>query len=94
MFRGISNRGTVSDERLSDRGVDRVVRRAAKRAGLQEMDFSAHSLRAGFVTQAAKDRKPIDLISQQTGHRSLPSLMAYVRRGVELAEDSPTAGLL
>ena len=80
--------------RVSDRCCDRVVKRAAKLAGLEEMRFSSHSLRAGFVTQAAQNGKAIPTIQQQTGHKSLNTLMGYVRRAVELGDENPTAGLL
>jgi len=53
--------------------------KATARAGLDPTPYSAHSLRAGFVTYAhlrgASDRA----ISHQTRHRSLATLGTYVR---------------
>jgi hypothetical protein len=34
------------------------------------------------------------VIAKQTGQWNLTTLMGYIRRAVELNEDSPTAGLL
>jgi site-specific recombinase XerD len=57
------------------------VQRAVARAGIDPTSYSAHSLRAGFVTYApthlrgASDRA----IAHQTRHRSLATLGSYVR---------------
>jgi len=55
------------------------VQGAIKRAGIDPLPYSAHSLRAGFVTYAhlrgASDRA----IAHQTRHRSLATLGQYVR---------------
>ncbi len=64
-----SARGAVND----------LVKRAVARAGLDSDAYSAHSLRAGFVTYAhlrgASDRA----IAHQTRHRSLATVGTYVR---------------
>jgi integrase len=56
-----------------------VVQKAVTRAGMDAGPYSAHSLRAGFVTHAhlrgASDRA----IAHQTRHRSLATLGTYVR---------------
>lgn len=82
------------DTRLSGQGVNRIVKRYAEAAGLAEMGFSSHSMRAGFVTSAAKAGKSLDAIQSQTGHQSLNTLLGYIRRAVELGDENPTAGLL
>jgi integrase len=48
--------------------------------------YSGHSLRAGFVTQAVKNKVPPDLIMKQTGHRSYDVMMGYARRSVNYQE--------
>ncbi|MEM8608349.1 MAG: site-specific integrase [Myxococcota bacterium] len=84
----------LRDTRLSGQGVNRIVKRAAEAAGLAEMGFTSHSMRAGFVTSAAKAGKSLDAIQSQTGHQSLSTLLGYIRRAVELGDDNPTTGLL
>jgi integrase len=42
--------GEVSAERLAPRGVANIVKSYARRLGLNVSDFSAHSLRSGFLT--------------------------------------------
>ncbi|MEM8608417.1 MAG: site-specific integrase [Myxococcota bacterium] len=84
----------LRDTRLSGQGVNRIVKRYAEAAGLAEMGFSSHSMRAGFVTSAAKAGKSLDAIQSQTGHQSLSTLLGYIRRAVELGDENPTVGLL
>ncbi len=59
--------------------INTLVQKAVARAGLDPSPYSAHSLRAGFVTYAhlrgASDRA----IAHQTRHRSLATLGTYVR---------------
>lgn len=90
-FRPTSGRHVTSG-RLSDRAVARVVKGAAKAAGLDPTDYSGHSLRRGFATQAARAGKAERSIMRQTGHRSL----AMVRRYIEDADrwtDNAAAGI-
>lgn len=41
----------------------------------------AHSLRSGFITSAARAGVAERDIQNQSGHRSLPVLRGYIRRG-------------
>jgi integrase len=59
-----------------------------RRMRLKEMDtrgFSAHSLRAGFVTSAARAGVPTWAIQRHTGHRSEQMVHRYIR-GIGLFE--------
>ena len=64
---------------MNPSSVNVLVQQAAARANLDPAAYSAHSLRAGFVTYAhlrgASDRA----IAHQTRHRSLATLGQYVR---------------
>jgi integrase len=68
VFRKISRGNRVLDHALHPESINDLVQAAIGRAGLQGGPFSAHSLRAGFVTFA-----------HQTRHRSLATFGAYVR---------------
>ncbi len=81
LFRGITRHSHMSDARLGDRGVSIVVKRAVKRIGLDPDRFGAHSLRAGFVTQAAAGGATEHSIMLQTGHTSTKVLRGYIRNG-------------
>lgn len=55
LFRRISNDGkTVTGDPMSDRADARVVQRHVAAAGLDPALFGGHSLRAGFLTAAAR----------------------------------------
>ena len=54
IFRPIRRGGHVQSARLTDRTVANIVKQNAERAGLDPALFSGHSLRAWFLTSAAK----------------------------------------
>jgi site-specific recombinase XerD len=70
--------------------INNLVQQAVARAGIDPLPYSAHSLRAGFVTYAhlrgASDRA----IAHQTRHRSLATLGGYVRIHEAWADNAAT----
>lgn len=80
MFRPIGKGGRVIDARLTDRSVATIVKAHAKAAGLDEAQFSGHSLRAGFVTTALDDGADLFKVMDVTRHRSVKTLKIYDRR--------------
>lgn len=81
LFRAITKTGRVTENRLSDRDVARIVKRLAEQAGHDPAAFAGHSLRAGFATTAARAGVPEAEIMRQTRHRSVAVMRGYVRRG-------------
>lgn len=77
IFRRVRRGGHVG-EALSDAAVRRIVRQRCEAAGL-EGDFSAHSLRSGFVTEAAARQVPLAETMAMTGHTSVATLVRYFR---------------
>ena len=79
LLRPVGKSNTALPRRLNPESVNTLVQQAVARAGLDPARYSAHSLRAGFVTYAhlrgASDRA----IAHQTRHRSLATLGGYVR---------------
>lgn len=61
LFRAVTRWGKPAQrDSLTDQVINRIVRDAARRAGLANWErYSAHSLRAGFATQAAADGIPL-----------------------------------
>lgn len=80
VFRPITRHGKLQPGRLSDHAVALVVKRYAERAGLAVTSFSGHSLRAGFVTSAARAGAPERQIMRTTGHKSIEMVLKYVRQ--------------
>lgn len=89
LFREVDRHGHVGASALSGRSVARIIKRAAAAAGLDETEFSGHSLRAGFVTQALADQVDKFRIMDITGHKRVDTLRIYDRRDDGFAD---TAG--
>jgi len=88
LFRGVDRHGLVARTRLSDRGVARIVQRAAGRAGLDPALYAGHSLRAGLATAAAAGGASERAIMAQTGHRSVTMVRRYIRSGSLFTENA------
>jgi integrase len=93
IFRPISRSGIVSAGRLGDRMVARIIQQLARAIGLDGSEYGGHSLRAGFVTTAARKGKGLDAIMRHTGHRSVATVLRYIRHAT-LFEENATEGLL
>jgi site-specific recombinase XerD len=87
LFRRIDRWGNVAAERLSGEAVWRVVKCAAGACGLDPREFGGHSLRAGLVTQAARNGVEERVIMRQSGHKSVAMVRRYIREG-ELFRDN------
>lgn len=92
LFRAVDRWGNVSTSPLSTDGIHRIIRRACRRAGLEASLYSGHSLRAGFITQAARAGKPERVIMRHSGHRDLKTLRQYIREG-GLFQENAASGL-
>ena len=79
VFRKVSKGNRALDRPLNPASVNDLVQAAAARAELAGGPYSAHSLRAGFVTYAHLRGATDRAIAHQTRHRSLATLGAYVR---------------
>jgi hypothetical protein len=80
-------RGRLTANRLDSSDVARVLRRRAAAAGVVG-DFAGHSLRRGFITNAAKKKIPIESIKRVTGQRSSGIVLDYVAAAT-LDDDPP-----
>lgn len=80
IFRSVGKGGDIRGA-LSGNDVRRIVKKRAKLAGYDENQFSAHSLRRGFVTEGAKQGKPIGDIMKMTSHKSVSTAMKYYEAG-------------
>jgi integrase len=80
VFRPINRAGRISDEALSADAVSVIVKRRLKETGCDPSDYSGHSLRAGFVTEAVNAGIPTWKIRRQTEHSSDAMLDRYIRQ--------------
>lgn len=91
LFRGITHDGRLTDG-LSGRTINRIVKGYISRLGLDPGEYGAHSLRAGFITEAGRRGAFLGDAMALSGHRSMAIAQAYYREGELL--DNPTAHLL
>jgi integrase len=78
----------ASTDRLSSQSVTFIVKAAVREIGINPVHYSAHSLRRGFATHAARLGIPERLIGRQTRHRSMSVLRRYIDDG-ELTTNNP-----
>jgi len=88
VFRSIDRHGKIRAGRLAPADVARIVKKLARRAGLDPAKYAGHSLRAGHATSAAIAGASERSIMNQTGHRSVQMVRRYIRDGSLFRENS------
>lgn len=88
LFRRVNRYDQVQVQRLTAQSVALIIKQRAAAAGLDPGLFSGHSLRAGFVTNAAGTGASTVSIREQTGHQSDAMLQRYIRNA-ERFKDNP-----
>lgn len=79
VFRKLTPQGRITARPMSDRGVALVVKARAAAAGYDPDHVSGHSLRAGFLTEAARQGATVFKMKEVSRHKSLEVLSDYVR---------------
>ena len=74
---------------LSPASVRDIVKQRCALACI-EGDFSAHSLRSGFVTEAGRQNVALADTMAMTGHRSIATVLGYSRAGSSLSNQAAT----
>jgi len=93
VFRRMAKGGKICDNGLTPHSIGTIVKRYAKKAGLDPADYSGHSLRAGFLTSAAENGAGLFAMMNISRHRSVETVRTYVRRSEEF-KDHAGEGLL
>lgn len=88
LFRMVDRWGNVRSGALSGQSVYEIVRERMASIGEDPAEYGAHSLRAGFCTQAYLDGIGEHEAAAQTGHAKLDTLREYQRVNVVM-EDHP-----
>ena len=78
IFRRFYRGESIGEEAMTAQYVSTVLKRHAENAGLDPTEYSAHSLRAGFITQAIRAGKPERRVKEHSGHRSWETFNRYV----------------
>jgi len=93
IFRPFGRHGHIHPARLSGEAVSLIIRERVAAAGLDQTQYSCHSLRAGLATSAAQAGVPTWRIRSQTRHASDAMLGRYIRAG-ELFAGNAAGALL
>lgn len=93
VFRPVLKGGRMQQAALTPHSVALIVKRYARRVGLDPAGFAGHSLRAGFLTSAAEAGASVFKLSEVSRHKSLDTLRGYVRR-VDLFKEHAGAAFL
>jgi len=80
LFRGIRNNNHLNPS-ISGRAINDLVKHHAKLAGFNPDDFGAHSLRAGFITEAGCQGISLKDAMQLSGHHDTTVALGYYRHG-------------
>lgn len=79
VFRPVDRTNAVGTEPLTDQSVNLIVKRTLKSIGVNPAEYSGHSLRAGFATEAVKNGAPLRVMMKQTRHVRFETAEGYVR---------------
>lgn len=77
MFRAIDRWEAVEERALTLQSVNLIVKRRCAMAGLEAREFSAHGLRAGYLTEAARRGVALPEAMRQSQHRSMQQAASY-----------------
>jgi len=72
--------------------VSKILKRHAERVALDSETYSAHSLRAGFITQATRAGKRERRVKEHSGHGSWEAFNRYVK-AVGIFQENPAEGI-
>jgi site-specific recombinase XerD len=78
IFRRFYRGESIGESAMTAQYVSTVLKRHAAAAGLDPEMYSAHSLRAGFITQAIRAGKAERRVKEHSGHASWETFNQYV----------------
>src|SRR6056300_1649494 len=79
LFRRFSKGLKLTENRLTDQTVALVIKQYLKLAGIDNKNYSGHSLRSGFATSAAESGAEERSIMAMTGHKSTEMVRRYIK---------------
>ena len=79
IFRRFSKGSALTAHRLTDQTVVLIIKHCLKLAGIENQNFSGHSLRSGFATVAAESGADERSIMAMTGHKTTQMVRRYIK---------------
>ena len=86
IFRAIDRWEAVEEKALTPQSINLIVKRRCAMVGVEPEAFSAHGLRAGYLTEAARQGIGLPEAMQQSQHRSVQQAASYYNEA-ERAQD-------
>ena len=79
LFRRFSKGSRLTEKRLTDQTVALLIKEYLQLAGIDNKNYSGHSLRSGFATSAAESGAEERNIMAMTGHKSTEMVRRYIK---------------
>ena len=79
IFRRFAKGSTLTNYRLTDQSVVLIIKDYLNLAGIENKNYSGHSLRSGFATVAAESGADERSIMAMTGHKTTQMVRRYIR---------------
>ena len=79
IFRRFAKGSILTNHRLTDQSVVLIIKECLKLAGIENQNYSGHSLRSGFATVAAESGADERSIMAMTGHKTTQMVRRYIR---------------
>jgi integrase len=77
VFRAIDRWKAIEERALTKQSINLIVKRRCAMAGLEPREFSAHGLRAGYLTESARRGVALPEAMQLSQHRSVQQAARY-----------------
>ncbi len=79
IFRRFVKGSVLTNNRLTDQSVVLIIKNYLNLAGIENKNYSGHSLRSGFATVAAESGADERSIMAMTGHKTTQMVRRYIR---------------
>jgi len=79
IFRRFAKGSALTNKRLTDQSVVLIIKNYLNLAGIENKNYSGHSLRSGFATVAAESGADERSIMAMTGHKTTQMVRRYIR---------------
>ena len=79
IFRRFSKGSKLSENRLTDQTVALLIKKYLQLGGIENKNYSGHSLRSGFATSAAESGVEERSIMAMTGHKTTEMVRRYIK---------------
>ncbi len=77
VFRAIDRWEAIDGRALTPQAINLILKRRCTMAGLDPVEFSAHGLRSGYLTEAARNGVALPAAMRQSQHRSVQQAARY-----------------